>query len=241
MRNKLNTIMTGLPEGMPVTSARLASAGVYPSLAARYVKSGWLKPLARGIYQRVGDALELYPTLRLLEAMAPGLHVGGKSALDWYGIRHYVYQRPILLLYGWNAFRLPAWFTERFPARYRRKRLFDETPEAMLGVTPYHDRADGPMVAGPERALLELLSEVGVHQPLEEARQLTESTYTLRHDEVTRLLVACRSVKTVRLALSLGREFGLPWVEKLDPTKLRVGSASRWVARSKEGLLVLRP
>jgi hypothetical protein len=234
--------MTGLPEGMPVTSRQLAGAGVYPSLAARYVKSGWLKPLARGMYQRAGNTLELHPTLRVLEAMAPGLHVGGKSALDWYGIRHYIAQQPILLLYGWDAYRLPAWFTERFPARYQRKRLFNETPDAMLGVAPFRDLADAPMVAEPERAFLEMLSEVGVRQPLAEARELAESTYTLRHEELARLLAACRSVKTVRLALSLGRELNLPWHAALDPTKLPSGSASRWVMRSKDGaLLVLKP
>ncbi len=32
--------------------------------------------------------------------MHEGLHVGGKSALEWHGVRHYVAQRPLLPLYG---------------------------------------------------------------------------------------------------------------------------------------------
>jgi len=42
--------------------------------------------------------------------------------------------------------------------------------------------------ASPERALLEVLSEIGLRQPLKEARQLAESTYSLRADVLRALL-----------------------------------------------------
>jgi hypothetical protein len=54
------------------------------------------------------------------------------------------------------------------------------------------------------------------------------------------LLTRCKQVKTVRLCLTLGGELGLPWATKLDPKRLPTGTR-RWVGRSKEGLLVLRP
>lgn len=241
MESKLNLVMTRMPEGMPLTSARLAEAGVSADLAVRYARSGWLNRLARGVYQRAGDALELHPTLRMLEAEVPGLHVGGKTALDWYGVRQYVVQRPTLLLYGWEAWRVPAWFNERFPARYHRKRLFRETPAAMAGVSRFNDAPDAPLVSEPERALLELLSEVGVRQPLVEASELAEGMHTLRRDRLIELLRSCTSVKTVRLCLMLGREHGMPWAEGLEAAGLPTGSKSRWVARSKGGLLVLKP
>lgn len=43
-------------------------------------------------------------------------------------------------LYGWSASRLPEWFTERFPAEYHRKRLFDEQPDALLHVGSFEKR-----------------------------------------------------------------------------------------------------
>jgi len=95
--------------------------------------------------------------------------------------------------------------------------------------------------ASPERALLEVLSDVGVRQPLQEARELTESSYTLRADVLRELLQHCTSVKTVRLCLQLGRELSLPWASKLDPAQLPTGSDRRWVSRSDGGLLVLKP
>jgi hypothetical protein len=45
----------------------------------------------------------------------------------------------------------------------------------------------------------------------------------------------------VRLCLQLGRELSQPWVGKLHPSQLPTGSDRPWVARSREGLLVLKP
>jgi hypothetical protein len=183
----------------------------------------------------------LNPSLRLLERQIAGLHVGGKSALSWYGISHYVSQKSTLHLYGWAAARLPGWFVERFPAEYHRKRLFDERPEKLMNVTPFEKQVDAPLVSAPERAFLELLSEVGFRQPLQEARELAESMYTLRADVLEDLLKRCSSVKTVRLCLRFGRELSLPWASKLAPARLPTGSNRPWVSRSKDGLLVLKP
>lgn len=88
---------------------------------------------------------------------------------------------------------------------------------------------------------MEVLSEVGVRQPLQEARELAESTYSLRADVLSELLQRCTSVKTVRLCLQLGRELSLPWAAKLDPAQLPTGSDRPWVSRSSDGLLVLKP
>jgi hypothetical protein len=80
-----------------------------------------------------------------------------------------------------------------------------------------------------------------VRQPLQEARELVESTYNLRVNVLRELLQHCTSVKTVRLCLQLGREGGLPWAEKLDPDTLPTGSDRPWVSKSSDGLLVLKP
>lgn len=224
-----------------MTSEDLAALGISADLAVHYVRSGWLVRLARGVFCRPNDALALHPTLVFLQRQIEGLHVGGKSALDWHGVRHYLYVRPTLRLYGLAAARLPDWFLSRFPADYHRKRLFDEGPATLLHVPPFERRSGAPQVSTRERALLELLSEVGVRQPLHEARDLVAGTHTLRADVLRELLQHCRSVKTVRLCLQLGRELSLPWVEKLDPAQLPTGSNRPWVSRSADGLLVLKP
>lgn len=223
-----------------MASQDLAQRGISADLAVHYAKAGWLERLAHGVYSRPSDSLALHPCLRFLERKISGLHVGGTTALDWYGIRHYVSQRPVTHLYGWNAAKLPAWFTKQFPADYHRKRLFKEEPNAPLHAESFEKQADAPRVSEPERAHLEVLSDVGVRQPLHEARELTQSTHTLRANVLIELLRSCTSVKTVRLCMKLGNELKLPWASKLDPTELPLGSARPWVSRSSDGLLILK-
>ena len=239
--SKLNTLYTGLPAGSPVTSAQLAGMGISSDLAVHYARAGWLKRLARGVYCRPGETLSLHPSLLVLQQQIPGLHVGGKTALEWYGVRQYVSQQAVLHLYGWATARLPDWFVKHFPSEYHRKRLFDEKPEQMLGVGRFENRDNAPLVSAPERALLELLDEVGVRQPLQEAREIAEGTYNLRAEMLMDLLKRCTSVKTVRLCLTLARELSLPWAAKLDPAVLPKGSSRAWISKSKDGLLVLKP
>lgn len=239
--NNLKHIYAHLPPGMPVTSEDLMGFGVSGDLAVHYARAGWLNRLARGVYCRPGESLALYPCLELLQRKVPGLHVGGKTALEWYGIRHYVPQTSILHLYGWAAAQLPEWFTVRFPSEYHRKRLFTETPDALLETGKFENQNGAPFTSTPERALLELLSEIGVRQPLAEAREITEGTYTLRADTLHRLLLQCNSIKTVRLCLQLGHELNLDWINKLDTKNLPTGSDKAWVSKSKHGLLILKP
>lgn len=241
MENNLKTLYSKLAAGMPVGSEDLAAWGISADLAVYYVRAGWLNRLARGVYSRPNEPLALNPALLFLERRMAGLHVGGKSALGWYNIRHYLPQQESLDLYGWTAAQLPAWFVERFPAEYHRKRLFKEKPDASQHVAPFENRAGAPKVSEPERALLEVLSEVGVRQPLQEARELMEGTYTLRADVLRELLKSCTSIKTVRLCLQLGKDLSLPWAAKLDSKKLPTGSNRAWVSRSANGLLVLKP
>ena len=239
--NKLKILQSNLPTGSPITSAQLAGLGISADLVVHYARSGWLQRLGRGVFCRPGETLSLHASLLVLQRQITGLHVGGKTALEWYGVRQYVSQQASVHLYGWAAARLPEWFSQQFAAEYHRKRLFSETPVQMPGVGLFENREGAPWVSTPERALLELLDEVGVRQPLQEAREIAEGTYSLRAEVLVELLKRCTSVKTVRLCLRFGHELDLPWVGKLDEAVLPKGGSRPWISKSKEGLLVLKP
>jgi hypothetical protein len=239
--NKLRSLYTRLPAGAPLTSEGLADLGISADLAVHYARSGWLNRLGRGVYSRPDDPLALHPSLELLQQKIDGLHVGGKTALEWYGVRHYVSQQSVLHLYGWTAAHLPDWFLRQFPSEYHRKRLFCENPKTLLHVRRFENRNGAPVVSAPERAILELLSEVGVRQPLQEACEIMEGTYNLRAEVLNELLTHCTNIKTVRLCLQLGHKLKLSWASKLDAKKLPTGSDRAWVSKSKHGLLVLKP
>jgi len=94
----------------------------------------------------------------------------------------------------------------------------------------------------PERALLEMLSEVGVHQGIEEARNIMEGARALRPEVLSKLLKNCRRVKVVRLCVSWAAELNLPWAAAAKKAAGKPLGRGRWTTRLKDGtLLVLKP
>jgi hypothetical protein len=188
----LKRLQTGLARGAPFDLTTLARVGVSAPLAARYAESGWLVRLAQGVYAFPKDDFGLDGALMFLQQRVPGLHVGGKSALALQGVRHNLAGREPLVLWGDVRFALPDWFTSRFPARYVHARLFDWPDEmlpAMTVVTPA-GLPDGLRVAASERAVLELLYDVGTRQSLDEARNLFDGVRSPRKELMGRLLAA---------------------------------------------------
>lgn len=175
---------------MPLDSARLGLMGISPQLAAYYARTGWLKRLAHGIYTLPGDALTTAGMLILLQDRITGLHLAGRSAL----LPPTTGPSPDpacgdLVLMGEARAELPEWFTSRQPARYTNPRLFDWSlgslsPEAGAALarqtvvdeqcaTTAADRAS-PAVrrSVPERAILEMLYDIGTGEILADARAL---------------------------------------------------------------------
>jgi hypothetical protein len=233
--------LTALPAGAPVTTRELGKLGISPQRAYGYVQRGWLKKIGRGVFVRPGAPLDLRNSLRALESSGFRAHVGGKTALEWRGVRHFVSTRQVTLLYGTDDQRLPTWIATNFEVTYRRKKLFHGKGVDRMGLSRVDDWPVSPLTSESERAALELLSEVPQRQSLEEARELMQGLTTLRPDLLTQLLRACTSVKTVRLFLMLSRELELPHLRKLDLKKLPTGSKSRWVIKTKDATLVLKP
>lgn len=241
----IKKLQTSLPRGMPFDLATLERIGVSAQLAAHYAESGWLDRLGQGVYAFAGDTLTAHGAIKLLQTRVVGLHVAGRSALTLQGVRHNLAMREALVLWGDVRFALPAWFTSRFPSRYLSARLFN-WPDSTLAdnsLTTPPGVTDGLRVSVPERAVLELLYEVGTHQGLEEARNLFDGLRNLRKDVLGELLQSCTSVKTVRLFLTWARETNVVDVEALQKQyTLPVGSDKRWITRMKDGnLLSLKP
>jgi len=187
------------------------------------------------------DVLQAGPSIKVLAQRLPGLHVGGKTALAWRGIRHNVRSRERLDLWGDHPASLPPWFTTRFPARYIARRLFDAKLAVGFGVQPLPETPDGPGVSVPERALLELLNEVGARQGIEEARNIMEGVRSPRLDVLGTLLRHCPSVKVVRLCVQWAEELKLDWA--VDARRLAgPRGRGRWFNRMPDGsTLILRP
>ena len=222
--------------------AMLDEQGVSAFLAAKYARSGWLKRLSQGVYAFTGDTLNRDQCLLFLQAHIKGLHVGGKAALAWQGVRHNVAARENLTLWGDDKrAKLPKWFVEEYPATYRSTTLFNKEGFD-YGVSAPLGLLSGLQVSEPERAVLEMLCEVGKSQDMEEARNLFESLRGLRFEVMGKLLSQCTSVKTLRLFLLWAKETEVMDVRALrEKYSLSDGSTSRWMGRMADGALLILP
>ncbi|NJS36582.1 MAG: hypothetical protein HC765_09425 [Brachymonas sp.] len=178
--------------------------------------------------------LELGKSLAFLARQVQGLHVGGKTALAWRGVRHNLAHTERLHLWVQQAGQLPPWFTQRFACAYQSTRIFDEALPEDFGLAPLAGGHAQVMVSVPERALLELLSDAGKLQSLEETMQLAESLRHLRADVLETLLAHTTRVKVVRLAKAVALNFALPWADLASEHSQRLGSANRWVAVTRD-------
>jgi hypothetical protein len=213
----------------------MSEHGLTPKHAARLAKEGWLERVGHGTYCLTGDTMDRDASLAWLAPTVPGLHVAGKTALNWRGVRHNLAFRETLILWGDKPAKLPAWFVARFPSHYQATHLFDTSMAPELGVAPLPaGRVDVP-VSTPERALLELLSDVGKRQPLEEAKHLVEGARSLRLSVLEELLSHLTRIKVVRLAHALADELDLPWKSIARQHSERLGGGERWVGMGRTG------
>ena len=240
--NLIKSLQTAFRRGEPFDYSQLAKLGISSALAHHYLKSGWLTRLGRGVFAFPNDTLRREDCLKFLSRRVAGFHVGGKTALAWRGIRHNVPVREVLYLCGDEKAGLPAWFRKRFPSRYTVRNPFSSKLEKYFGLQPLPEVPDGVLVSVPERALLEMLSEVGVHEGIEEARNIMENARSLRPDVLATLLKNCRRVKVIRLCVNWSQELNLPWAGAARQAASGRSGHGRWTGRLRDGtILVLKP
>jgi len=91
------------------------------------------------------------------------------------------------------------------------------------------------LVSTPERAILELLSDVAKRQSLEEAKHLVEGARALRLNVLDELLKHLTRIKVIRLAYVLADDLDLPWQALAHKHSVRLGGGERWVTVGHTG------
>ena len=93
-----NRLQRLLPEGLVADAAWLACMGYPSSLRGRYVVSGWLQPVARGVFRRplhrpgLDGTVPLrwqHVVVSLQMVLERPIAVGGRTALELAGFAHY--------------------------------------------------------------------------------------------------------------------------------------------------------
>lgn len=234
-RFSFKVVLAELPRGGPLGVDLLAAHGVTTKRASALVRSGWLQRLGRGAYQIPGDPLQRDACLAFLAQQVPGLHVAAKTALAWRGVRHNLAYRELVVLWGDQPTRPPEWLAGVVSVRYRAAHIFDADLPDGLGLAPLTGGRPDLPVSSPERALLELLSEAGSFESLEEVRQLVESIRNLRLPLLDQLLGHLTRIKVARLGARLATDLQLPWAELAQKHSRRLGGGRRWVSVGRTG------
>lgn len=218
-----------------MTTDWLAKHGLTAKHAARLAQEGWMRRVGHGVYGLPGDVLERDASLVSLSALIPGFHVGGKTALSWRGVRHNLSSRETLSLWGEKSVSLPEWFVQQFPAHYQSTHLFSGKLPTGLGISPLPAGRPELQVSTPERAILELLSDVGKRQTLEEAQNLIEGARALRLNVLDELMGYLTRIKVVRLAYTVADNLDLSWKTIALKHSTRLGGGERWVTVGRTG------
>ncbi|WP_425952995.1 type IV toxin-antitoxin system AbiEi family antitoxin domain-containing protein [Ralstonia pseudosolanacearum] len=238
----LQRLMEYAPRGQPLDHEMLRDIGVSPRITSYMVDAGWLQRLSYGAYLLTGDSPSRDGIIAFLSRRIPGLHVGGKTALDWHGGRQTYAGSQRVVLWGLKPYSFPDWVDAHIGFSYQTTRLFGEPILSEKGLKPLPGGNPHVLVSVPERALLELASDIGKGQSMDEAAKLTAMLDSIRPNVLDDLMSQCTRVKVVKLVRDLGHKSGFAWGTDLQKHVDRLGPGKRWSNKTRDGeRLTLKP
>ncbi len=233
--SKINQLLKAWPRGTVAVQSWLSNRGIYRQLVEVYHNTAWVNRVGRGAFARADDQVEWTGGLYALqEQMGLSVHAAGKTALEMQGYAHFLKLGlgGGVWLFGSPNEKLPAWFKNYdwgVKLQYTAKILFPQ--EMILGMTKKDLGSYSVTISSLERAIMEVLHLVPHEETLEEATLLIEGLTNFRPRLVQTLMEECRSVKVKRLFMALAEGCNLPWVERLDLSKVNFGKGKRMIVK----------
>ena len=191
-----------------------------------YKKRGWVKALSPGVFVRPKDKVEWLGALSSLQTQLHfNIHVGGISSLELHGLSQNLTlgKNRKIWIYGSPETFLPRWFRQGswdVKIVYVQSRQFKDFS---LGLSTHSFGRYDLILSSKERAMFELVSNIGSQAQLQHAYQHMEALVTLRPDLVLSLLKSCRILKTKRLFLYLAEKCNHAWLKEINLKGIRLG------------------
>jgi hypothetical protein len=230
--SKLNQLLTSQPSGIVLQSFWLKELGYSQELQRRYRKSKWFETIGSGAMKRAGDLLTYEGGLYALQRQSNmTVHAGGKTALSFQGLSHYLEFSPQqITVFGGKTENLPLWFKKYdWGAKVNYYRTSFLPPE--MGLIEKEFQSFTIKISNPSRALMECLYLVPGKQDMVECFHLMEGLNNLRPAVVQGLLEKCESIKVKRLFLYLAEKANHDWFKKLEPAKIDLGKGKRSIVK----------
>ncbi len=232
---KINRLISAWPKGQIYTQKHLHHLGYNSTLVHRYIRSGWIEIVGVGAYKKVNDNASWEAGLSAIQdQLSKKIHAGGKTGLALLGFSHYgVVNESEVFLYTPENETLPAWF-KNYPwsvkihfTRSTFQHSLDPNSYVEVQQGEFHIR-----VSSPERAVLELLYHIPGKQGFDEAFKLMELLQGIRPTLMQTLLEGSHSVKVNRLFFFMAEKINQPWVRRLNPDRVLLGSGKRVVVKN---------
>jgi hypothetical protein len=228
-RKKLNQRLIVAPAGAVLTSVWLRHHGISSKLANYYATSGWLHRVGDGAFTAHPETPTWLGAVFGLQQKSKSFHPGGRTALELFGLAHFVPLGETYPLYLFSRIgdRLPSWF-KGLPWSERVRHVTTDFLPNELGYTDFRENEVVVQVSAPERAALEFLQTLKpTSSEYEHADLIFEGLGTLRPELVQSLLEGCTSVKVKRLFLHLAEKHHHPWLKQVALAKVSLGSGKR--------------
>lgn len=225
--NKLNQLLQNLQSGGLFFSSWLKENGYSDQLMQQYRKSGWFTSLSKGVMYRTGDKLSAFATLSDLNAqLNKNYYVGAHSALELFGFNHYVPMGKSVLMIGhFKEDKVPEWMTIT-DFGYEMKFFSTETflkPQ----LTTFNKNDCTILTSVPEQAFLECLLLAPNQYAYLDLFFIMEQLTTLRSEVVQLMLENTDNIKIKRLFLYMAQKAGHAWFDKLDKSKINLGTGKQ--------------
>lgn len=235
--DKLKSVLEAVPAGFVVDALWLEAHGVSRFLTRKYIDSGWLERLERGVFRR--PAPQPVPLdwqtclLSMQHIMNYPVHAGGSTALGLQGYSHYLPlgTSPPVWLYG-NA--IPSWLARITLDAKLVPRGLNLFSDPALGLTESKPGSANTLpwgwalrISTPERAILEALDELPDHESFHNLDMVFEGLATLSPRRLSALLHSCRKIKVRRLFFVFADRHKHAWRERLNPDEFDLGTGDR--------------
>ncbi len=247
---KLKKLLGSVPPGFLVDSKWMNRHRIARSSVHDYVRRGWLKRLAHGLFVRPTDNQK--PDLPLdWQVVAASMdkimeikfHVGGMTALHLHGLGHYLPMggKERVQLFGEN---LPGWLSKISTNAQIETCSPKLLGDARLGVGSLNPKKSAFSssfsmafrglsfpTSTPERAILEAFDELPDGAGFDQLDLVFQGLVNLSPRKLMPLLVACRKVKVLRLFFVFADRHQHAWLKHMDKSLLDFGKGDRQLVK----------
>jgi hypothetical protein len=229
-KDKLNQLLKYWQPGGLFFSSWLKKNEYSDQLMQQYRKSGWFSSLSKGVMYRTGDKLSSFAAISSYNTqMNKGFYVGAHSALELSGFNHYVPMgKPVLMIGHPQEDEVPAWM-KKYAFEYEFK--FFSTKVFLNTKLTFVKKGDfNILMSEPEQAFLECLLLAPNQYAYIDLFYIMEQLTTLRAEVVQQLLENTHNIKIKRLFLYMAKKAGHDWFNRLDISKVNIGTGKQKLA-----------